>query len=155
MGGFQHTSTVDVSHGPKYFPNQYFILSHYMLSLWWMNFLTGLGKMSTPSNKLAAASQEKIGLTNTLLGERSPQCTRLQQLHYQRKVSWCIGNKWLCGLIKVTFSEAHGLWMDRNKNLREARGVDMTELTAIDIMVTDKHQQGLHYLLAHRFPLFQ
>ena len=155
MGACQHKRTADVSHGPKSFHNQYFILTHYMLSLWWMNFLTGLGKMSTPSNQRAAASQETIGLANTLLGERSPQCTRLQQLHYQRKVSWCIGNNWLCVLIKVTFIEAHGLCMERNKNLCEARGVDMTELTAIDIMVTDKHQQGLHYLLAHRFPLFQ
>ena len=42
MGGFQCTREVDVSQWPKYFPEQHLVLTHYMLSLWWMNFLTGL-----------------------------------------------------------------------------------------------------------------
>ena len=33
---------VDVSLWPKSFPEQHLVLTHYMLSLWWMNFLTGL-----------------------------------------------------------------------------------------------------------------
>ena len=44
MGGCQHTREVDVSHWPKYFPDKYLVLTHYMLSLWWTDFLTGLGQ---------------------------------------------------------------------------------------------------------------
>ena len=33
---------VDVSQWPKSFPEEHLVLTHYMLSLWWMHFLTGL-----------------------------------------------------------------------------------------------------------------
>ena len=39
MGGFQCTRGVDVSQWPKSFPGKHFVLTHYMLSLWWMNFM--------------------------------------------------------------------------------------------------------------------
>ena len=44
MGGCQHTREVYVHHWSKYLPKQYIVLTQYMLSLWWINFLTGLGQ---------------------------------------------------------------------------------------------------------------
>ena len=108
---------------------------------------------STPLNKRAAAAQETIGLTHTLIGEWYIQWTCLKEQHYQRKGSNCSIYKWLYNLIRVTVTEAHGLWIDHNEKLRESRGVDIMELTAINNMVADQHQQGLHGLLTHCFPI--
>ena len=90
-----------------------------------------------------------------LLGEWSLQCTHLKERHYQRKGSQCSSNKWLYNLLKVTVTESHGLWINCNKKLSEARGVDTMDLTAINVMVADQYHQGIHDLLTHGFTFFQ
>ena len=124
-----------------------------ILSRIWLRSCSAL--ISMLSNKWVNAAQETIGLTHKLLRDWSPQYTCLQKRHYQRKSSQRSCNKWLRDLIEVTVTETHGLCLDRNKNLREARVFNTTEITAIDIIVADQQQQGLHDLLMHHFKLFQ
>ena len=44
MGGHQHPSYGYKPECLKLFKNKYLILTHYMISAWWMNFMEGLGQ---------------------------------------------------------------------------------------------------------------
>ena len=43
MGGRHRKREGYTYHILKYFPNKYLILIHYMISVWWAHFLSGLG----------------------------------------------------------------------------------------------------------------
>ena len=43
MGRCYHIMDIDNPKHLKVFPNHYIILMHYMLSMWWIHLLSGLG----------------------------------------------------------------------------------------------------------------